>query len=63
MRYQQTDLKEIDAKIRLIKKTAEELGHMADNFPALSRNTARIMASLKMLEINISDVLDLNGQD
>ena len=29
---------------------------MGENFPALARNTARILASLKMLEINISDV-------
>lgn len=31
---------------------------MAGPFPALVRNTARIVASLKMLEINISDLLD-----
>jgi len=52
------DLNEINAKIRLMKKTAEELSRMGDDFPALARNTARILASVKMLEINISDVSD-----
>lgn len=54
----QLDLKKIDNKIELIKKTALELNQMSDTFPALARNTARILASVKMLEINISDVRD-----
>ena len=56
-----TDLNAIDAKIRLMKKTAEELNRMGDDFPALAKNSARILASVKMLEINISDVLDLKN--
>ena len=57
------NLTEIDTRIQLIKKTAEELRGMADEFPALARNTARILASLKMLELNVSDLLhpDLKG--
>jgi hypothetical protein len=54
---QEIDLKEIDDRIRLIKKTADELRQMADKFPALDRNTSRILASIKMLEINVSDLL------
>ena len=57
---QQINLSEIDAKIQTMKKTAEELQSMSDNFPALARNTARILASLKMLEINTSDLLHLD---
>ena len=53
------DLHEIDARIRIIKEAAEELNRMGDVFPALAKNTARILASLKMLEINVSDVVDL----
>ena len=56
---QEIDLKEIDEKIRLIKKTADELRQMADKFPALDRNTSRILASIKMLEINVSDLVTL----
>jgi hypothetical protein len=57
----QTDLNQINDKIQLMKKTAEELKTMGDNFPALNRNTVRILASLKMLEINISDILDADA--
>ena len=50
------DLKELDSKIQSLKKTAEELKTMGEDFPALYRNTSRILASIKMLELNISDV-------
>lgn len=50
------DLKELDSKIQSIKKTAEELRQMGEDFPALYRNISRVLASIKMLELNISDV-------
>ena len=50
------DLKELDSKIQSIKKTAEELKKMGEDFPALSRNVSRVLASIKMLELNVSDV-------
>ena len=53
------DLKTIDRKIRLLQQTAEELQELGKNFPALDRNTARILASLKMLRINISDAAEM----
>ena len=56
---QQIDLKKINAKIQLMKKTAQELNQMGENFPAIARNTIRIMASIKMLEINVSDLVEL----
>ena len=52
-------LKELDEKIQLMKKTVEELQSKSGHFPALRRNTARIQASLKMLELNISDIAQL----
>jgi len=55
------DLKKIDAKIQLMKQAAEELNEIGENFPALARNTVRILASVKMLEINVSDLLDLKS--
>ena len=57
---QQIDLKKLNAKIQLIKKTAEELKQMGDHFPAVARNTVRILASVKMLEINVSDLVGLD---
>lgn len=52
----ETDLKEIQSKIQSLKKTAEELRKMGDDFPALYRNTSRILASVTMLELNVPDV-------
>jgi hypothetical protein len=55
----QFDLNEIDSKIQMMKKTAEELALAGENFPAIARNIVRISAGIKMLEINISDIVDL----
>jgi len=55
------DLNKIDAKIQLMKKTAEELNRIGESFPALARNTVRILASVKMLEINVSDLVELDS--
>ncbi len=52
-------LKDIDSKIRLMVKTAGELNELAGELPTVVRNTTRILASLKMLEINISDYVEL----
>jgi len=57
---QQINLKKLNTKIQLMKKTAEELKRMGENFPAINRNTVRILASVKMLEINVSDVVELD---
>ena len=58
---QQIDLKKVHTKIQLMKKTAEELKRMGKNFPAIRRNSIRILASVKMLEINVSDVIELGS--
>ncbi len=58
---QQIDLNKINTKIQLMKKTAQELNQIGKNFPAIARNTIRIMASIKMLEINVSDLVELDA--
>ena len=55
------DLKQINSKVQMMKDTAEELKHLGADFPALTRNLVRIEASLKMLEINITDLVELDG--
>ena len=55
----QIHLEQIHAKIQVMKEAAEDLNRLGRDFPAVARNTARIMASLKMLEINVSDLLHL----
>jgi hypothetical protein len=55
------DLNKINDKIQLMKQTAQDLNHMGKDFPAIARNTLRIMASVKMLEINIPDLVELES--
>jgi hypothetical protein len=52
------DVGAIAAKIESLKKTTMELADLGEDFPALCRNARRILAAVKMLEINISDVSD-----
>jgi len=43
-------------KIKILKQTATELKRISGGIQAVDRNVDRILASIKMLEINISDV-------
>ena len=49
----------MDEKIQTIKKAALELKKLSDGIQAVDRNADRILASAKMLEINVSDVLEI----
>ena len=53
------EIRKIDTRIKVIKKAAQELKELSAEIPAIDRNSVRILASVKMLEINISDVKDL----
>jgi len=53
------EIKKLDTRIKTIKKAAQELKELSGWIPAVDRNAVRILASVKMLEINISDVKDL----
>ena len=61
MQMNRRDLKKLDTRIKTIRKTAQELKDSSSRFPAIERNAVRILASTKMLEINISDLLELNS--
>jgi len=54
-------LKQMDTRIKKIKKAAEELKTLGGGTPAVDRNASRILASVKMLEINISDILSFTS--
>lgn len=53
------DVAELDLKIQALKAAAEALHRAGENVPAVQKNTERIQASLKMLEITISDIASL----
>jgi hypothetical protein len=52
----------MDVRIKKIKKAAQELIELSGGIQAVDRNASRILASVKMLEINISDILDINPE-
>jgi len=51
------DLNMINEKISKIKHLLLALETEAEDFPALSRNSKRAIATIKMLELNISDLV------
>ena len=53
------NIREMDEKIKALRKTAEELMAMGEDIEAVKKNLIRLLASTKMLELNISDVKDL----
>jgi hypothetical protein len=53
------EIRKLDTRIKAIKKTTQELKQLSGGIQAIDRNAERILASVKMLEINISDVKDL----
>jgi hypothetical protein len=53
------EIRKLDTRIKTIKKTTQELKQLSGGIQAIDRNAERILASVKMLEINVSDVRDL----
>jgi hypothetical protein len=60
---QEFDIKALSEKILALKQNAMELQSAGAFFPALDRNIARILASIKMLEINITDAAVLDNRN
>jgi len=53
----------IHEKIQTLKAAAEDLAAAGGDIPAVARNTVRILASVRMLEMGISDLFDLGILD
>jgi prefoldin subunit 5 len=53
------EIRKLDTRIKTIKKATQELKQLSGGIQAIDRNAERILASVKMLEINISDLIDL----
>ena len=45
----------ISSEIEALKLSAERLKAKSENLPALNRNLIRVLASIKMLELNFVD--------
>ena len=55
----ENNLREIAQKIEAINREVTELKQISGGIQAIDRNADRILASIKMLQINISDVADI----
>jgi hypothetical protein len=55
------DLDRLNQNVQVARRAVEELKRMGEDFPAVARNAERMLASLKMLEINVCDVIELGG--
>jgi hypothetical protein len=55
----QYDIKTMDEKIKLLRKTAEELNELGDGIEAVKKNIVRLLSSTKMLELNICDLREV----
>ena len=56
---QEYDIKGMTEKIRVLRKTAEELKEISGGIPSVERNADRILAGVRMLEMNISEVVEI----
>lgn len=54
-----SDIRETDAKIGALGQTARELLDAAGGVEAVRHNTKRVLASVRMLELNICDLYEL----
>lgn len=52
-------IREMAEKIKAIKDSTTELQRISVGIQAVQRNADRILALVKMLEINVSDILDI----
>ena len=50
--------RELKRQILDLKSTAEQLAETGQDIPAVARNVARVLASVKMLELNFVDVTE-----
>ena len=53
---QEYDIKGMATKIKALRKTATDLKEMGSGIQAIDRNVDRILANVRMLEIDVSEV-------
>lgn len=56
------DLHEMDAMVRRIQLAAERLNRLGEKFPTLTKNSLNVLTSAKMLEVNISALINREDQ-
>jgi len=59
---QEYDIKGMVIKIKALRKNAESLKEISGGIPAVDKNADRILANVRMLEIDISDAAEIQGK-
>ena len=59
---QEFDIKGMVVKIKALRKNAEALKEISGGIPAVIKNADRILANVKMLEIDISDIAKISAK-
>ena len=59
---QEYDIKGMTDKVRALRQKATELKAMSGGIQAVDRNVDRILACVKMLEINVAEVAEVLGK-
>ena len=59
---QEYDIKQMVTKIKALRKNAESLKDISGGIPAVDKNADRILANVRMLEIDISDAAEIQGK-
>jgi hypothetical protein len=59
---QHYDIKAMVTKIKALRRHAEELKEIAGDFPTVIKNADRILADVRILEININDISEILKQ-
>ena len=59
---QQYDIKGMVTNIKALRKNAEDLKKISGGIPAVDKNADRILANVRMLEININDAAEIPGK-
>lgn len=55
-------LEELDSHVQALRRQALELRHHVDGMQTFTRNVERILVSVRMMEINLSDLLGRPSQ-
>ena len=55
------DIKAMSDIVRSLRKDTEKLKEIGAGMPVVQKNADRILADIRMLEININDVVEMAG--
>jgi hypothetical protein len=58
----QHDIKAMVTKIKALRQNAEALKEISGGIPAVAKNADRILACVRMLEIEINDVAEISSK-